>query len=368
MIYSILFGAFLSCEDAQLYSQSKTIQLDETIQLPLKSDMIFKSLCIDYRVLNGTEYLFHGSLIDQSISIYNLNDREIEQKISISKNGPNSVGTTPYGFLVHSMDSIFILSHREGLISLIDSSGTVKEKFEIKKDVFAGDPAPWASTTMPMYYDNKSSELIIHTVSRVPKDGDTYSHSTAMLRFNLSTRKQSKQHNYPRSYDIGYWREHSFCAGYISQKIDGSGSIIGFGIDHYLRDAEGKKFIAKSKYLKEFKPIDDSYRKNRSYSNSQNEVYRMGYYSALITDKYRKKYYRIVALPLQEEKIKKGDLTFNYSIIVLDHKLEQQHEYLLPKNLDATMFFLREDGFFMADREAYYNNENLLTFHKLAIP
>ena len=330
--------------------------------------MIMKSLSIFLAVENGKEFLWHSNLLDQTITVYDLSARKIVKKIMLDKKGPNSVGKTPTGFYPKNMDSIFVWSHSDNLLSMISSEGELQFQLELSANVFAGEPSPWVGTSSPMHFRQPNNELILSTVVRIPPNKRQYSKAGAAAAINLEERAIRTLANYPSVYDRGYWREHNFCNVSLAPSLGKNDFYFSFGVDHSIRSIRGSSFEVRSKYLKDFKPIDNYYNSTKTYSNAGTQVLLQGYYAALVTDEVRQKYYRLVSLPLSRDEIKKGIRSGRYSLIVLDKSKTVEGEYLIPQQLDPHMFFVSKRGLYMANKDAYKQNEDLMTFSRLVLP
>lgn len=331
---------------------------------PLDSTTGFHSYSIQLFKSDEQEFLAIGNRNTNEINIYlrNTDDHNLVAKIPLATEGPNALGTTPWAFHIVNFDTIFVLSHWEGILSLIDSTGTVFYKKLLTKNSWEGDPHPWAGTSHPMLYDRAKHTISVPGVVRLPGP-QNYSGSYAMIDLNYKKDIFSYSMPYPKIYDIGFWQQDGFTKGPVTKSLDGKMRIESFGIDPYIRFSNGDSSRAPSKYLREeFVAPAKEYTYGLVAENSLELLYLQGCYKILLTDPYRNVYYRFVDIPLSVDAFKEGERDFRSSIIILDEDFKKQGEALLPKEAFSYMFYLADDGLYIANKEKYNKNEDSLTF------
>jgi hypothetical protein len=361
VIVSFLLFSCGSVKDSHRQAESWSIG-DSTV-IKTVEDMLYLSLCQNYRVIHGKEYLFYGNVLaSNSIFLYDLESGDFVGKITLATQGPNNVGNDSYGFYAYNFDSIFVLSQRERVISLVDTTGTIFSQYKIPASDYPSVSTFLVTTSNPISFDQGILEVPHFSV--IPTDGNKYSNETTLFSLSLEEEISERHLSYPTIYDQGYWREPSFLQANRTKTLDSGRNITGFGIDHFLRIGKDS-YEVRSRYLRDFEPIDDRYNSKKTYANASASVYKQGYYSALITDHTNRRYFRVVVRPISPQDYAQGKRDFQFSIILLDQHLNLLDEKLLPSEIDAFKFFVRKGKLFMADKKAYEINEDRIVFREI---
>lgn len=332
------------------------------VVLPLDSTMGFLSFSIQYYKSkeNNEDFLCVGNHLTNSINIFKLGEKnQIYKTIILSKKGPDAVGTTPWAFYIHNLDSIFTLSHWEGLLSMVDDEGKVKYKYRLAKNTFDGDPHPWSSTDQPIIYNTISKTIYINGIVRIPlKDLSTMS---STIVHKLNTDQVDFTHPFPAVYKTGFWGSNNLMKVYCTPEISGSRLIHAFALDDSVR-FENDAFAATSEFIQLPDPFADAYSQDLDMEQLQLYEISSSCYGPLITDTYRQLYYRLVQHTLSKDDLALGKKRANYSIIVLDKDFKNLGEFMLPDTLFSLMYFINADGLFFANDSSYKENEDFLTF------
>lgn len=375
MRYSLLIATFLlpilfSCRNdgsKNEYPYDWSLEMSGELKLPLDSTTEFMTFCLQQFSGEGKNYLFFNNFKRGVILIYDLSTRDEVRRINFDREGPNQVGSSPWAFYVLNLDSIFVFSHMEGQLSILNREGDLVMKNFLVTDYWSGDPIPWVSTDLPMKYIKEKKQLLIPGIVRVPVKGYTSSH--ALINYNIEDKRFLFQVPYPKIYDPGFWVEDNFTRGYTVPELNSkNGTLIaGFGIDHELHKTDGETLLAKSDYLKEFNPVFDEYIKTWDDGIAHKAALLSGSYAALVADPFNNVYYRFVNIPISQSDFDNGERVFRNSVIILDEKFVKRAEVLLEKGVRPYMFFLNEDGLFIANEAVYKNNEDTLTFYKYTL-
>lgn len=96
-----------------------------------------------------SKYFILMNKFNNDLIFYDYETGNSQFYINMEKNGPNGVGDVS-GLLVHSLDSIFIYSYNKGLLHIIDSSGKIKNKYNLISDGHRYQVRPYISNTTPM--------------------------------------------------------------------------------------------------------------------------------------------------------------------------------------------------------------------------
>ncbi len=257
--------------------------------------------------------------------------------INMEKNGPNGVGDVS-GLLVHSLDSIFIYSYNNGLLHIIDSSGKIKNKYNLISDGHRYQVRPYISNTTPMV--KIGNKLLLNSFgSRLKYSKSSDSNEKLILELDLYDRSVNYFFEYPKMYSTGIWGTalHFMYNSYnpIEKKF-----IVSFPIDNniYLigKNRKSEKYLAKSSFIDKVKPLSTANKIDPPPTVEESYFLRsQPTYSSIHFDEFSQMYYRVAYNSMNEEDFYSGDLIKSRfrdaSIIVLNSKLKKIGEVNLGK-------------------------------------
>lgn len=147
---------------------------------------------------------------------------------------------------------------------------------------------------------------------------------------------------------------------------DQGGLVISFSISDSLQilsNGEVFQYIAKSKYIDEFKPISREYDYN-SGANRQELIDHTldGQYYMVRYDKWKKLTYRFVILDRDAQAYQNMEDPV-FSVIILNDKFRVINETILPKGLYPQDAFITHEGLFIFNKQKYSNvSDDYLSF------
>lgn len=351
------------------FNNGKT-ELKDSLQLLKEGEKIFfldssavpTSASIFYYDRNGSNYLtFYNK---PSNAIYFFNDSgHVFFKIQLEKNGSHNVGKIE-GHYVYNLDSIFVFDQWNKTISLVNRKGEIINKFsfpeELKKTPYL--PGIMASTVNPWIY--LKGKLFGTGFSLGEMDDETDQNRPVAIEYDLSSKMPGYFVSYPNIYQDANWGGYNYRVPY-SAFDDSSNLVISFPADHYIykvnvQSKKVRKYFCGSKHidvissLNRKKKFRDKWFMSEYFGSNPS-------YSSIIYDKYRRVYYRIADLPINDYKegVEKKSVK-PFSIIVLNSKMEWMGETLIPQLSHSRLaFYVSKEGL---NLRKYDKDEDRLIF------
>jgi hypothetical protein len=308
------------------------------------------------------------------LQFYDFSDISKRKDILFRKEGPKSIPEVN-AFVIHNLDSIFILHTDASRIYLSNGKGERVDTYIIKDKLLCGNYDIVVNSSFEFSYIPNEKLLLFYVspyLSPDKKEGHIY---PLVAEYNIEKRKIVNNYGfYPENYrkDKNYF------------PIDNLGFIIGekhfihyflATQNLYLYDKKTRKLTdiipIKSKYLPSETPEFAKYEKSLGDIPEQRKYCTInGFYQDLVYDSYRNLYYRLVKHPM-EYKNKKGQIhsidEYDYSIIILDDKFRISNEIKLPAKIyNRAVMFVDKEGLWISVNN-FENPENTDDFLKLAL-
>lgn len=361
--YFIIILVLISCNSKNKIQNIDDLNVTKKTFI-IDSNTNYSFLTLDYYISgDGREYFFNLDSKNSSLVIYDYVTSKKIKKINI----PSNI----MGFLVHSLDSIFLLAYMDNILLLIDSSGTTKNRWDLNTLIHDSIKyEAWANNFMRLFYIN--NKLYIYTLPVVKLKEVVKFPLLSIFSLKCDTLTlEKKLLNFTKKYhDFNYMTYYPFITLnndndiIISYEIEDSIYVITNEFLEY-------KYYSKSNFIDSFKVFNQSKWYNKKYNNSYH--IEAPTYGQVIYDKYRNIYYRIVKHG-QDEVNKDGSkndyFDRSWSIIVLDSNFKIIKEiYMQPKNYRFTDLVLTRDGLLISDNHENNPkfNPNLLSFIVLNI-
>src|SRR5690625_1532103 len=113
---------------------SKRLIADTSITIPVDNTTPNYSNYIQVYNVENKEYLVLGNHEKRSIQFYDLQTTELVKEINLHKDGPNGIGGL-YGFLVKSLDSIYVLNGYFYKVYLVNGEGQILKTYSLLNQV-----------------------------------------------------------------------------------------------------------------------------------------------------------------------------------------------------------------------------------------
>ncbi|MBC9798554.1 DUF4221 family protein [Sinomicrobium weinanense] len=352
---------------------SKSFLLDnETSTKPLYIQMIKDSL--------GSRQLTFLNNYNNSIYFYQYNNPRFVKKITFDKDGPSGV-QMPEGYYIKDPDSIYIFS-RLLKVFLANSNADVLKKISLNggNDITNRDrnwayryPEFYVETVSP-FMDNSNELLLTGIFGGTMPDSivDKFKY-TARIDYDLSN--VNYVHTYPRSIFGGNvnWGEGLFVQVFPQLHPDGKKMIYSLPMSHdlFITDINAnshKKIYAGSNFADTNKSIDKSPNKASAESILSSFV-RQDMYAAIIYDKYRKVYYRVLRKAFPNAPKQTSWKEKNIAIIIMDDDFNYLGETVLGTEREWNWHnsFVTKEGLNIEYQDENNIDEVNLTF-KIFIP
>lgn len=368
--FILLISIILSCSVKD--KKNKIVQftpVEELIQFPLDSETPNISNGLHYFDA-GTPLLFSLNWTKNSILIFDIEKEKLIKELVYDHEGPEGV-LDIFGIHVHNLDSIFLFNQLIGQITLIDTSGTIKNK--IKYEV----PEMYSPAAIQNnYFLSQPIVLKDRIIVKTRYYGDIWQMTNEELHqqelvyaINLTTGKtQFLGIKFPENYLNNGQKiyEHS-----IARK-DGMFVISYYG-DHRVFYSEGldkelKYKEVKSNYIPPIipnlpDPSEEDGLKARRF------LYESPHYETIVYEKYRDLFLRFAMHGFElDHEIPKPEMRNHsgpFSIQLFDSDLNLIHEQKFEANqYNPFDFFIGKKGLYMSVNHPLSpkNNEDFLSF------
>ena len=275
--------------------------------------------------LDGSQWLLHLNEINNTIGIYDLESGSKMRTAHFEVEGPNGVGHID-GFDIKSLDSIFLLSRYQGLLSLtrLDESDTLQvyDSYRLNYSNSATVSTPYSSVRAPIPIINGHAYLASVPFVDLSRN-NLYESGNNLIKLDLSEYTFEYQNFYSKGYSNKWPSEYSRMSFDINERekllvfsLPIDDSI--FTIDRYGQKAS---YSAKSK----------NSRSTRIFSGdllNQNET-RKHYllndsYGYILYDEFRNYYYRFTEKIAKKMINKYGTDIYvrKFGLIILNHNFE----------------------------------------------
>jgi hypothetical protein len=263
-------------------------------------------------------------------------------KVETKSEGPDAV-TSLDAFLIRSLDSIYVTSKMNNLLTLIDSKGTPIKKHKLNVSplhVFV-----WVDNYKRLAY-LEPQKFIVHKAPYLYSEKPGYWNYHIGFALNMSDGKIDSLYKYTGEASKKIHGGAHTRFGFTSD--DRGNYIYSFCMDEniYVTDFRGKeqKYKAQSKYVEDIPAMKED------ADNDEDRVFYMTQYAYrhIIYDSFRKVYYRFVLHPTDEAS-KDFDHAKPFSIIILDENFKKVGETQIFKEKYAyTNFFVAPEGLYIS--------------------
>ncbi|WP_027001414.1 DUF4221 family protein [Hugenholtzia roseola] len=380
----ILVCFFFSCTEEQATKQEVlpaiyTHQLLATEQRKtFELDSITPYLSAYFQTLEeaGKNYFLIGNPLKPCIDIYDLEKAGAKiASIPLEKEGESAIYSLT-GFYAHSLDSIYIYCYKAYQIALVNRSGKVLKRYKLyeKEPSLGADIktimkypvayAPAASAPSLLQNDtlytgiiDNSSGLFSHQAGYIAKTHYFLALHTKTGEYDLRFKGDDSP------YTKAAWVEmEDICFNY---SFDTKSILISYAMDEniYLKGLEKEsksiKKLAKSRDLEQIPNLSSEQR----YESRPSDIFfESPSYKFIITDPYRKVYYRAVASAIEarnQEGAMRKYVDKPISFVILDENLNIIGESeIKPTNRFVPYFyFITQEGLWLS--EGHYRNPDL---------
>ena len=295
IILTLLLNCTNSTEEPEIGQGNKLVKVDEySLPLPLKNKP--NSWIQKFYDKNGHRLLHYFDKYSQEILVYDIRDKELERTITLKETGPNSVGIAN-SISVRSPDSIYLAINGRSVLTIMNRKGEKVSETEFDWSEASNQVQDFTPLRSRYYADISFDGDVLYAPQRVPFRGYPppleIDHKPIVRHDESSGKSELVDFDYPKD----YWEDRM--PYFLTFNHDADNLYYSLTANHNIykitkREHEVTELYAKSKFAPE---------KIENYSNLSGQDDARLYaamnprYSALLPDRFRKLFYRIVLLP-----------------------------------------------------------------------
>ncbi|MBO6495118.1 MAG: DUF4221 family protein [Roseivirga sp.] len=346
----------------------KVFHLDSTMRFANQSLVLFNE---------GEEpKLSIFNQMNASVNYFDYESGELESKVFFEREGPNGIGNVAHmGHFQTSKDSIFLISHWESQVFLMNSEGKKIDSYSLTpsgiKESEEKQLGYYLETSPNSPVFKKGNNLYINVINGGQLKGEDGS-LVFMIKLNLETKeKQYLEINQSILFDEFWGVLLPFTSTAV---IDDNRIITSFAKNPKVSISNIQNPHAlitekevSSSFIDEFKPFPKKSSEHPNYGYSfmeiNSETNKKAFYLGLFYSTFEKHFFRVALHERTEEQYELGRDGMQYSIVITDENLNKLADLELPRGkyyMDMT--FVNQYGLHLANREAYENNEDQLVF------
>lgn len=370
---------FLSCKnevaESQLSQNNKDVALvsDEVpqrklehtgeLKIPIDTETTFYSESIQYVENSDIGMLLILPKSSNTINVYKVGSIDIIQtdKILLKKEGPDDVGGEVSGFNFINPDSIFVFSKFTHKISLVDSKGKVKNKYQVLNEYDPKKSVPMVGTFSPLVFRNNKFFL----AGDVPVMRDSGKYNKLFFEYNIENKETSFLIDNPKKIELGNWeRLARLYYDYIPSSDE---FVLGFNVSDELityKNGISTRHKVRSDLINadEIRPFGPVGKKAKDYVDRAKYSIGTPKFWGIKYDKFKELYYRFGVIKSDFSDFQKGIIA-DKVICVYNKNFEKISETRMHSTrYDYDMSFISENGLHLANKEKYNEDDNFITF------
>ncbi|NGP88120.1 DUF4221 family protein [Fodinibius halophilus] len=360
----LIFACFYSCTNIHEnknpryqknsispHQESYTLQISDTIRLPLDHYSIPLNRSINTFSLNNATYYSFINKFKGTIYIYKYNRESLVKKIPIDQEILEKYNNIT-GLHIVSFDSIFVFDYNKTSYLLLNQKGKLQSTLAPPDSSFKSvkyPPSPKGWMTMPIV--KRGSQLITAGYKTGEMTDETKRNRPITLIFDSQTEETHFQGYYPEVYREGNWGGSLYRRFYYTYNPFEDLFIYSFPADHHVSVSQHtpqntfKKYYAGSKIIPSINSMGQSKYFSFSKMDRRKHFAKNYSYGPIYFDPYRNRYYRIA-----EKKIKdfKDDLYKEKLLIGLNSDFKKIFEFDLSNYFQNKIYtygiFVTQEG------------------------
>jgi hypothetical protein len=349
---------------------SESVQLNRCVQLVSFGDSVYYTFFNEY---------------NKSIYFYDYSTGVFRYKIGLETEGANGVYPYRSGYYIAAPDSIYFYSLKTHFVYLLNKKGEKLHTFDYRgsyinelKDLDLDalknkiiPPTIRVTTEQPVYNIGEK----IYLCGDVRENLGRTDSINNLIITSIDTKNNKTEYNvgYPASYRDGNWGDNFYKQVFWGYDDAKKVFLISFPNDHYIYSCrtdfkDFRKIYAGSMYAGDIKSLGYPSAIPLSDNIVNTHYFEQYYYRAIIYDKYRNVYYRIVEHPWKNynSNMNIRDWLKPLSIIILDSDFNVVGEKILDMeyHLSYYNYFITEEGLFLNKKN---DDEDKLTYSLFVI-
>jgi hypothetical protein len=350
------------------YSNIRELEKDGEKKFQLDSLARPSSNSIQYfQDTHGREYFSFLNDLNNSIYFYDYSTTDFLFKIDFQLEGPNGVGNL-MGHHIESLDTIVVYNYAMEKLFFSNKRGEIYKTIALTRE--ANDkrkylPSPKLWTDIPLIWRD-SVICMIGNISGEFLD-ETEENRPIGVFIDIHSGKTKYAIPYSKPYKGANWGGQLFRRVYHTFNEDENKLVISFPADHHLTVYSFNDSIyqvhAGSNQIKTIK----SYPSKRYLFNDKEKILKHflenGSYAGVFYDKYRKLYYRIFLIPVEEYNPAHAESrTKQVGVVVYDENFQLLGQKVFEKfSHSAQALFVSPEGIFI---QTFTDEEDLFVFNK----
>jgi hypothetical protein len=329
----------------------KLVQQD-TVQIPIDSTASNFAPNFQYLSIKNKKILSIYNENIHAIHLFDIAKAQPLTTIHLQRSGINAIPNV-FAYLIHNMDSIFLVTSRVNEVILIDSLGIIKNTIPISADLGI---KPGYEATVEAYftpsYEARRNLLTLWTMPLIDNETPEYYRHALALDYNIKQGRAEKHYgHYPETYQKEniYFLLHQL-QRLLTPKYD----VHYFTGSHelFLYDLQNKELIKKVWLKSDFLPdhipsATQAGKENIPLSEGTNYFITAGRYRRLLYDSTNRLFYRFVRHSQDlkaPDGLLNGQMGSKISIMIANDSLEFAGEVELPENIYIDMVSFVADG------------------------
>jgi hypothetical protein len=223
-----------------------TLKIVEEYEIHIDSITAPNFYHYQHLTINDKDYFSLLNRITQEIQFYNLDSKELDFKIPLHYQGPESIGNLQgeySGYYIHNTDSIFALNRNTGRLYIINSQSEKIDSYNIVQEK-AYPSSILSSFAEPLITNHKVYLLNNQSSINYYKRNKKYRSDFATI-LDLNNASKSYFLSYPESYRKGQWGDFLHRKSWAIDR-DKNRIIVSYPIDPYVYEYSlGGKSIGK---------------------------------------------------------------------------------------------------------------------------
>jgi hypothetical protein len=362
-----------SCNNSKL--EKCTLELVSKYSLPLQKKTALANIeKIAFNNINDSIYISFLDNSTRTIFVYSFVEKKLIRSIKIQIENFNM---TYSSYLIHNLDSIFLLDYKNSDLYLINSSGVSQKKVKIRSTELISENNKNQNYFIPFPTDGLNSNGFyflndkVYLSSSGNESVDYSPKCKDVFQVDLNKNTSNLVFQKPNVYSTGFWG-NNFCHNIqIVFNPNLKTFVIGYGIDHFVYATDFKSFNnphkLNSKSLKKIKPYSKQKPSHYLLDEEKSEVeqydFLNGCYFGLYFDSYQNKYYRFVNMPIRKndyiESINTGVFKQKIAMVVSDENFNIINDFEVSEIYKCPIF-INNGMFYFLDRESYRKNTDSL--------
>lgn len=268
------------------------------------------------------------------------------------------------GFTWCSDDSLFVYNYRRKEVYLLDSTGKICNRWNIKKGTDVKYPVDAEAITYSPILKLHSS-ILLSGSPLSPQVGVKASDKPVSCSINLKTNKVAYKAEYPEQYRLANWG--GLYLNTICHDTDHESCYYSFPADHYIHKysedfSHHEKIYMGSRYIKSICSLEDNL--SDFLKNKEHRIrYYIGQpsYGRILYDKYRNCLYRIAYQPLNKWKVGTPfEKPFSIIVMNIDGKIVSETSVFTDyEDLNLDNMHVTAEGLLIQKQTS---NENIILF------